>query len=134
MKLENIAPGSRVSGIAGEAAVEILSVRAYGPDAVEVAWKGPDGLGERIMFRDDEPRLRMEAAARLLTAMGPDNGEAARLLAYRLYDICERAGRAAEAQVWNSLAQEWPLIEDAAIQAKTGLREEALPFGGRDGA
>ena len=64
--------------------------------------------------------------------MGPDNGEAARL--YRLYDICERTGHAAEAQVWNSLAQEWPSIEDAAIQAKTGLREEALPFGGRDGA
>ena len=58
MKLENIAPGSRVSGIAGEAAVELLSVRAYGPDAVEIAWKGPDGLGERILFRDDEPRLR----------------------------------------------------------------------------
>ena len=47
-----------MSGIAGEAAVEILSVRAYGPDAVEIAWKGPDGLGERILFRDDEPRLR----------------------------------------------------------------------------
>ncbi len=64
VKLESIAPGSRVSGIAGEAAVEILSARTYGPDAVEVAWKGPDGLGERVLFRDDEPRLRMEAAAR----------------------------------------------------------------------
>ena len=49
-----------------------------------------------------------EAAARLLTAMGPDNGEAARLLAYRLYDVCERKGRAEEARVWNMLAQEWP--------------------------
>ena len=55
-------------------------------------------------------------------------------LTYRFYDICERTGRAAEAQVWNSLAQEWPSIEDAAIQAETGLREEALLFGGRDGA
>ena len=55
-------------------------------------------------------------------------------LAYRLYDTCARTGRAAEAQARNSLAQEWPSIEDAAIQAETGLREEALPFGGRDGA
>ena len=55
-----------------------------------------------------------EAAARLLTAMGPDNGEAARLLAYRLYDVCERKGRAEEARVWNMLAQEWPAIEAAA--------------------
>ena len=55
-----------------------------------------------------------EAAARLLTAMGPDNGEAARLLAYRLYDVCERKGRADEARVWNMLAQEWPAVEAAA--------------------
>ena len=64
MKLESIAPGSRVSGIAGEAAVEILSARAHGPDAVEVVWKGPDGLDERILLRDDEPRLRMAAEER----------------------------------------------------------------------
>ena len=58
-----------------------------------------------------------EAAARLLTAMGPDNGEAARLLAYRLYDVCERKGRAEEARVWNMLAQEWPTVEAAARRA-----------------
>lgn len=34
VKLESIAPGNRVFGIAGEAAVEILSTRTYGPDAV----------------------------------------------------------------------------------------------------
>ena len=46
--------------------------------------------------------------------MGPDNGEVARLLAYRLYDVCERKGRADEARVWSMLAQEWPAIEAAA--------------------
>ena len=75
-----------------------------------------------------------EAAARLLTAMEPDAGEAARLLAYRLYDICERTGRAAEAQVWNMLVREWPAVEDAAERAETGLREAALPFGEHGGA
>ena len=64
VKLESIVPGSRVSGLSGKAAVEILSSRACGPDALEVVWKGPDGLDERILFRDDEPRLRMEDAAR----------------------------------------------------------------------
>ncbi len=38
--------------------MEILSTRSYGSDAVEVAWKGPDGLGERILYRQDEPSLR----------------------------------------------------------------------------
>lgn len=76
----------------------------------------------------------VEAAARLLTAMGPDNAEAARLLAYRLYDICERARRAEEAQVWNSLAREWPSIQDAANRAETRSREEALPFEEAGGA
>ena len=75
-----------------------------------------------------------EAAARLLTAMGPDAGEAARLLAYRLYDICEREDRAAEAQVWNMLVREWPSVEAAAQRAETGLREAALPFGEPGGA
>ena len=48
----------------GDAAVEILSARAYGPDAVEVTWRGPEGLGDRILFREDEPRLREVSPAR----------------------------------------------------------------------
>ena len=58
VKLESIQPGGRLAGVSGDASVEILSVRAYGTDAVEVTWKGPDGLGERILYRDDEPRLQ----------------------------------------------------------------------------
>ena len=58
MKLERIVPGSRLSGIAGEVAVEVIVARAYGPDAVEVTWRGPDGLGDRILYREDEGRIR----------------------------------------------------------------------------
>ena len=76
----------------------------------------------------EAPDGGVEAAAQLLTAMGPENGEAARLLAYRLYDICERASRAAEAQAWNMLAQEWPALETATERTEAGLREEGLPF------
>ena len=59
----------------------------------------------------ESPAGGVEAAARLYSEMGPERSEAARMLAYRLYDICERKGRAAEAQVWNMLAQEWPALE-----------------------
>ena len=64
MKLESIVPGSRLAGILGDGSVEIIATRAYGPDAVEVTWKGPDGLGDRILYRDDEARLREVAPAR----------------------------------------------------------------------
>ena len=66
------------------------------------------------------------AAARLMSAMGPDNSEAAHLLAYRLYDICERKGRAAEAQVWNMLAREWSAVEAAASFEPAGAAEPLL--------
>ena len=91
VKLEGIALGSRVSGIAGEAVVEILSVRAYGPDAVEVACKGPDGLGERILFRDDEPRPWMAAQGHRFAFDGDGHlfwlaSEAPRIRLARLFD------------------------------------------------
>ena len=68
----------------------------------------------------------MEVAARLYSRMGPERSGKARLLAYRLYDICERKGRAAEAQVWNMLAQEWPAIE--AVAADIEPQEAAEPL------
>ena len=55
----------------------------------------------------------IEAAARLYERMPPEQGEAARLLAYRLYDICESTGRATEALAWNMLVSEWAALEDA---------------------
>ncbi len=58
----------------------------------------------------------IEKAARLYSAMGAERSEAARMLAYRLYDICERKGRAREAQVWNALAQEWPALDAALVR------------------
>ena len=56
----------------------------------------------------------LDAAARLYAKMDPARSESARMLAYRLYDICERKKWATEAQTWNMLAQEWPALEAAA--------------------
>ena len=66
----------------------------------------------------ESPDGGMDAAARLYSEMGAERGEAARMLAYRLYDICERKNRAAEAQVWNTLAQEWPALDAALIRVE----------------
>ena len=72
----------------------------------------------------NSPAGGVKAAARLYAHMPPESSEAVRMLAYRLYDICERKGRAAEAQVWNMLAQEWSALEEAAkdieIESKLG--------------
>lgn len=48
-------------------------------------------------------------AAALLARVGP-RGDAGRDLAYRLYQMCERQGRAQEALAYNSLVIAWPEI------------------------
>jgi len=77
VKLERIVPGSRLSGIAGDRAVEVVATRSYGSDAVEVTWKGPDGLGDRILYREDEPRIREVSPGRRWAFDG--DGDAFRL-------------------------------------------------------
>lgn len=70
----------------------------------------------------ESPDGGIDEAAHLYSEMGAERGEAARMLAYRLYDICERKNRAAEAQVWNTLAQEWPALDAALIRAEQESR------------
>lgn len=56
------------------------------------------------------------AASRLVAQMGPKAAEA-RALAYRLFEIATQKGWAAEALIYNELAQEWPRLEDLASTA-----------------
>ena len=58
------------------------------------------------------PAGGLDEAAALYTKIPPERGDSARMLAYRLYDICERKSRAAEAQAWNMLAREWQALEE----------------------
>jgi len=53
---------------------------------------------------------RGEGAAATLAAKLGSKAEVARELAYRLYTLCERKKRAAEALSYNSLVQSWPEI------------------------
>jgi putative DNA methylase len=66
------------------------------------------------VLRDDE-RGGTAAAARLVAAMGA-KAEDARALAYRLYEIASQKGWAAEALVYNELAQDWTQLEDQAVR------------------
>ena len=56
-----------------------------------------------------------EPAARLVAEMGA-RAEDARALAYRLYQIAHDKGWAAEALVYNELAQDWTHLEDQAMR------------------
>ena len=91
VKLERIVPGSRLTGVSGDGEVEILSARAYGADAVEVTWRGPEGLGDRILFREDESRLREVSPARRFAFDGDGHlfrlaSEALRIRLAHLFD------------------------------------------------
>ena len=56
------------------------------------------------------------AAGRLVAEMGPKAAEA-RALSYRLFEIATQKGWAAEALIYNELAQEWPKLDDLASRA-----------------
>jgi putative DNA methylase len=65
-----------------------------------------------------------EAAAKLLAKIGA-RAEVARELAYRLYALCERKKRAAEALSYNGLVQSWPEMARLAREGASGLAEPA---------
>ena len=66
------------------------------------------------------------AAAELAGPLGV-NAEAARELCYRLYTLCERKKRAAEALSYNSLVQSWPEITRLAREdTRTGAEQTSL--------
>jgi putative DNA methylase len=58
-----------------------------------------------------------EGAAASVAAKLGTKAEVARELAYRLYALCERKRRAAEALSYNALVQSWPEITRLAHEA-----------------
>lgn len=73
-----------------------------------------------------------ESAAAGFAAKLGVKAEIARELAYRLYTICERKKRAAEALSYNGLVQSWPEISRLARESAAGSSEpaQAEMFGG----
>jgi len=67
------------------------------------------------------------AAGELLKALG-GKAEVARELAYRLYTVCERKKRAAEALAYNALVQSWPEIVRLAQGGEGARRDQGELF------
>jgi putative DNA methylase len=66
------------------------------------------------------------AAAGLISNLGA-KAEIARELAYRLYTLCERKKRAAEALAYNGLVQSWPeIVRLASLRPGQALQSELL--------
>ena len=72
------------------------------------------------------------AAAGLVRKLG-GFAEVARELCYRLYTVCERKKRAAEALAYNGLVQSWPEINRLARSEATPEQAEMFADGGRVG-
>ena len=91
VRLEIIVPGMRLTGVIGDQSVEVVATRPYGPNSLEVVWRGPDGLGERIFDRSDERRLRTVSAGRSFAFDGDGHllrlaSEALRIRLAHLFD------------------------------------------------
>jgi putative DNA methylase len=69
-----------------------------------------------------------DAAAELVTKLG-GKAEVGRELAYRLYTLCERKKRAAEALAYNGLVQSWPEITRLAREGGQPRAEQTGLFG-----
>ena len=66
-------------------------------------------------------------AAQLMAQLGAKS-ETARELCYRLYTVCERKKRAAEALSYNALVQSWPEIVRLARESRSGTKTQAALF------
>jgi putative DNA methylase len=69
-----------------------------------------------------------ESAAAALVAKLGDKAEVARELCYRLYTLCERKKRAAEALAYNSLVLSWPEITRLAREGGKPREEQTKMF------
>jgi putative DNA methylase len=72
------------------------------------------------------------AAAELVKKLG-SKAETARELCYRLYTICERKKRAAEALSYNALVQSWPEIIRISKEDKTVKPQQTNIFEDQEG-
>jgi len=64
-RLEQLVPGVRASGIAGNASVDVVSVKWFGANFIEVTYRHDHGqTGQAVLSRDHEPRVRLERRGR----------------------------------------------------------------------
>jgi hypothetical protein len=60
VRLEELKRGMLVAGVSSDGAVTLKDVESDGVDTVEVIFKtAGGGLGQRLLFRSDEPNLKV---------------------------------------------------------------------------
>ena len=122
---------AKVTSIAGMVAAGIIvskggKVRLLPPDELPADWD--PATDKRLTAWETVHHLiraldvSESAAAELVAKLGT-KAEAARDLAYRLYMLCERKKRAAEALSYNGLVRSWPEIERLAREKETAKPE-----------
>jgi superfamily II DNA or RNA helicase len=61
-RLEDLVPGAAVRGVVADQAVSVVACRWHGSAAVTLTYRDPSGrVDERLVYRDDEARLSIEA-------------------------------------------------------------------------
>ena len=96
-----------------------------GTDTRLTAWEMVHHLVRVLESGGEKP------AAELIAALGA-TAETARELCYRLYTLCERKKRAAEALSYNALVQSWPEIARLAREERKREGEQTSLFEGRE--
>jgi len=108
-------------------------VRLLKPDELAADWD--PALDARLTAWETVHQLvraleaRGEGAAAELVAKLGTKAELARELAYRLYTVCERKKRAAEALSYNALVQSWPEVSRLAREVGASRTQQAPLFG-----
>lgn len=128
------AKNTSVQGISDVGVLESRrgKVRLYRPAELSADWKpsGSDVMAWAVvhhLIRVFESGGDL-AAAEMVAQLG-SKAEAARELAYRLYTICERKKRSAEALSYNALVQSWPEITRLARERSESKGEQGELFG-----
>jgi SNF2 family DNA or RNA helicase len=64
-RLEDLVPGARVRGVVATRPVTVVQSKWHGTEAITLTYRDDEGnVGERLLFRDDEPGLELDAGAR----------------------------------------------------------------------
>jgi superfamily II DNA or RNA helicase len=63
-RLEDLTPGTRVTGVLGSVAVEVVSVAWHGDAALSLVYRAADGrVADEVLYRSDEARLGIQERA-----------------------------------------------------------------------
>ena len=130
-KAKNTSVGGMVS--AGLVAAGAGKVRLLKPEELPAQWN-PTADSRLAVWEMTHHLVRVleqgeQRDADLLALLG-GQADIARELAYRLYAICERKKRAAEALAYNSLVRSWPEMARLAGESGTRRAEQSTLFGG----